>query len=486
MKKQLKIAFYLTALACVIGGCSKRNELIEEKKIQGNHKNLASAVDGLYDLLGYGYDVTGEYANSDAAKFSVINVSKLKTDYFDRVETDLSSRKYGEVLGGENAVSYLSKITNKVGASASIPEGEIPKTSPSDGKNLPIPLFKLSVNKSFESSDSFNSKYVYSSYNLFLKQKRLKINADVELLKQYLQPSFVVDIQSSTPQQIVANYGTHVLKDIILGAKLSIKYRAETNASDRTNASTTGLDINVFGIFGINTSQTTTTQQTSNNTNWKLVFETIGGEPSASLSGSATAGLAPSISTVAWENSSSEANAELIDFSENGLIPIWELIPDAVKAQAVKTYVMQYLLNNQVVITPDPVYVFYNNSFNHYTTADVNAVNGYANWTSQGIDFKAFSSPVNGAVPVYVFYNGPHFNHYTTANINAVNGYPSWTSQGISFYAYPTQKPGTVPIYVYYRTSGKNNHYTTSNPNLTSQFSGWTKMGVSFYAYPAN
>ncbi len=156
---KLKIMCLLCVITVAFSSC-KKNELEEGKGLKNSHNKLASAGDGEWDLLGYGYDVTGEYANSSASKFSVIDVVRLKADYFDRVEKDESSRKYGEIIGGENAATYLSNLTDKLGASASIPQGDIPKTTPSDGKNLPIPLFKLSVTNSFDNTDAWTSKYV--------------------------------------------------------------------------------------------------------------------------------------------------------------------------------------------------------------------------------------------------------------------------------------------------------------------------------------
>ncbi|WP_316826676.1 MAC/perforin domain-containing protein [Pedobacter miscanthi] len=466
---KLKIICLLCVLTAAFSSC-KKNELAEEKTLTNRHNMQASAGDGVWDLLGYGYDVTGEYANSSASKFSVIDVVKLKADYFDRVEKDEASRKYGEVIGGENAASYLSNLTDKLGASASVPQGDIPKTTPADGKNLPIPLFKLSVTSSFDNTNAWSSKYVYSSYSLKIQQKRVKINAEAELLRQYLQPAFISDVQNSSPQQIVAKFGTHVLKDIILGAKLSVHYRAETNTTDRKEASTSGIDVNVLGIFGINTSQTSSTQQTTNNTNWKLVYETIGGEPSASLSGSATAGSAPSVSTTAWENSSSLNNAELIDFTKDGLIPIWDLIADPVKSAAVKAYVIQYLIDGQAKLNIEvaSLYRYYNGTDHYYTTTSGN----YPSYHLEGTEGYLYKYQETGTVPLYQYYNGTD-HYYTTTN----GSYSGYQFQGIVGYIYINQFPGTVPLYRYYNNT--DHYYATASGN----YPGYHYEGIAGYLY---
>lgn len=67
------------------------------KKITGE-VGVNSASDGQNDLLGYGYDVTGEFASSSASRFVVVDIPRFKTDYRTRVEWDLSSRKTAVVV----------------------------------------------------------------------------------------------------------------------------------------------------------------------------------------------------------------------------------------------------------------------------------------------------------------------------------------------------------------------------------------------------
>ncbi|MDR6785980.1 hypothetical protein ABIE26_004550 [Pedobacter africanus] len=347
MNKQTKTACLILAFAAILSSC-KKNEALNGAEVVGKTTNSLSAGDGQNDLLGYGYDVTGEYANSSAAKYSVIDVVRLKADQPTRVEWDLSSKKYGEVIAGENAFTYLSSLTDKLGSSLTVKD-------PSDTSKKAI-FFKGSIENSFDNSNSFSSKHIYSGYAMKIQQKRVKMNATISMLKQYLTSSFIADVQSGSPQYIVSQYGTHILKDIILGAKLDIKFRAETSKSDRKDAATKGIEFNILGIFGFSTSSNSATQQVAENFSQRLRYEAIGGEPSASLSGNLTigGGTLPVISTTAWENSSSLLNAEMIDVAENGLIPIWELIDDPAKSAAVKTYVIQYIIDKQLKLTyPD-------------------------------------------------------------------------------------------------------------------------------------
>jgi len=332
-------------------GCTKNDAL--EKLKPNDVPTIMSARDGQNDLLGYGYDATGEYANSSSSKFSVINVTALKADQPLRVEWDLSKTQVGTLSAGENARSYLDKKSTKVKA------------------GVDIPLFKASVETSFGSTNSFSSKYIYSGFDLVIKQKRVKTSADIDLLKQYLQPTFAADIQNKTPEYIVSAYGTHVLLDIILGAKLEVMYQSESIASERTRASEIGIDVGLKKFFGMTAGLNYSYNEEEKNSNFydRLHYRTVGGDPSRNLIGEIPLGSAvPRVDISAWQSSSTEANAELIDFGENGLLPIYELISDPVKKEAVRSYVIQYLQNRAATLIPQKIYakITANNIVNHF------------------------------------------------------------------------------------------------------------------------
>jgi hypothetical protein len=477
MKKKMRSACLILALTAIFSGCKKSDKMTSPSVSSSKSTNL-HAGDGLNDLLGYGYDVSGKYASSSASKFFVIDVDRLKADYTNRVLWDQSSLKYGVVTSGEDAYSYTTELTKKLGLNLSIKD---PNAVVSDPKVPAIPFFKGSVEGSFSDTDFSSSKFVYSNYSLIIQQKRVKLNADNALLKQYLTSTFIEDVRNGTPQSIVANYGTHVLKDIILGAKLNITYQSETSKSDRKDAATKGLDFNVLGIFGLNTGSTSNTQKVTENINQRLSYEAIGGEPSASLFGTrAVDQLIPPIDTKAWENSSTIANAEMIDIAENGLIPIWELIDDAAKSEAVKDYVIQYLVERGVNLKPVAVHSYLNSiRTDHYYTTDYKA--DYGDWKYENISFYAFASQAPKSVPVYVYFNSKIVDHYYTTEYRP--DYGDWKYEKIGFYAYTTHAQGTVPVYGYMNNRAGDHYYTTT---YKSDYGDWKYEYISFYTPVSN
>lgn len=468
MKKNY-VLIILFAAASLAGSCSKEKLKSPEKDGKDTGSQIMSAGDGQNDLLGYGYNVTGEFGNSSAATYSVVDIAKLKSEQPTRVEWDLSKKQEGTLIAGENAKSYLSKITAKLTSTVGV-----------------LSLFKGTITASYTDSNAFSSKYIYSSYNLIIQQKRVKFNADNTLLQSYLTPSFISDVQNSSPQVIVSKYGTHVLSDIILGAKLQVLYQSETSKSDRATASAAGVDVSVKAIFSINTGYTYTSKDVNENTYQKLHYKTNGGDPSKSLIGDIAIGSTlPTVNISAWQNSSTVSNAELIDISENGLIPIYELIADPTKKAAVKTYVDQYLIDHQVQLSAyyeaTPLYRWRNLKNGDYIISDANELIGNSGWTREGMLGRIYkNSSKAGTIPLYRYLLKSGF-HFFTTNANEV-GAGQGTYEGVTGYVSAKNDQGTIPVYRYLNKSA--HLYTTNFNELGGGNNGWTYEGVAGYIIP--
>ncbi|TAG99837.1 MAG: hypothetical protein EAZ15_10480 [Sphingobacteriales bacterium] len=437
------------------------------------------AGDGKWDLLGFGYDVTGQYANESSSGFKIINVEKLKLQNSNYVLSSTISTTLDSASYGENAEVISTYISKKIKQTAGFKlfKGALD--------------FKTDNTYADSSRTKLSSNFVYASHNFTLKSRRLRMMSDINLLKNYLEPSFVTNLNNLSSQDIVRYYGTHILTDIILGAKLEILYKSETKSSDRNNAAKIGLSNSVKGLFdaSLGLQVNIDYSELKNNFNSSLKYRTIGGDLSKGLRGEVELGspALPKVNIGNWQSGVNAQNSVLIDISYDGLIPIYELVADPTKKAALKAYITKYLIDGQVYngYKTAPIYQFYYANQDHFTTSNPRAVDGYSGWRYDGVDFRAFSAPAPETVPVYTFLNIPLFNHFISTDINATWGYADWQPCGIDFYAYKTQVPGTIPIYLYY-SNKDTDHFTTSNPNIASQFIGWQKYGIAFYAYPAN
>lgn len=318
----------------ILWSCSKQKELkpiASEDQNPGKKLEVKSARDGQWDLLGFGYDVTGEYANSNSTTFPVIDIAKLNTVEPTRIITNLNTTRNSLSAYGESAQAYSYDISTKLKATAG------------------FSLFKGELTAAYSSSNSFNSKFIYGSYSIIIQQKEIKFNATPLLLQSYLTPTFAHDITVLSAQQIVDQYGAFVLTDVILGAKLEITYQSETTSSDRKSAASAGLDASVGSVFSTNINVNTNHTQSSSNFNQYLHYVTHGGDPTKGLVNTIELNSnTPKVDFTDWQNSTNFQNAELVDINSSGLVPIYQLIADVNKAAAVKTYVDQYLKAHQV------------------------------------------------------------------------------------------------------------------------------------------
>lgn len=442
------------------------NEVTPENPAAKTNNRISAAKfagDGIYDVLGHGFDAAGEYANANSAGFKVIDIDRFKAEQPGRlISENTNAQEYVEEYG-ENAESYSKMVSTKITATAG------------------IPLFKKTLSVAFNSAvtntNKFDAKYIYGSYNLTIKQKRIRFNSTVDALGDYLTPEFTQDLQTKSPQQIVNDYGTHVMLDIYTGAKMDILFQSETSNQNREHAARVGIKVGMKDIFDVDVTNDVNTSSSNQNFSKKLSYKTRGGDPSKGLMNDLNLDQNnPKISISAWQNSSTPSNSVLVDFGSNGLILIYDLVKDAVKKAQLKAYVDQYLIDNKVYLQHNtvPVYSYYSSKYNdhYYNTSNVTP-NYYVN---EGAVFNVLNYKAAGAVPVYGYYSSKYNDHYYNTSAVTPNYY---INEGVFFYAYTYQAPGTVPVYGFY--SGKyQDHYLSKSPATPNYY---VNEGIMFYAY---
>ncbi|WP_299286402.1 MAC/perforin domain-containing protein [uncultured Mucilaginibacter sp.] len=442
----------------------KTNDTIKDKI------KIFSAGDKYLDLLGYGYDITGEYANISSSRYKVIDVENLAKDEPARVNTQIGTSEYPEFHSGGNSETYSSDLSLQY------------------TESYGYKLFKGTFNASFNEKTSSSSKYAYASFSSITKQKAISFNATKELIKsKYLSQTFKSDVNTMSPQQLVSTYGTHVLSNIILGAKLDVFYRTQTNNSNRTEAVKAGIGLNgLYGLFNMTGNLDYTASSANSNFDQYLSYRTVGGDGTKGLIGNFVFDTeAPKVPiTIAdWKSSCTLDNATLIQIGTDGLIPLYDLIEDPGKSAAVKDYITQYLNANQVRTLGDvPVYC-YNNQYHggdHYFTTEnqPSLVNGW--FLNAGISFYAFSQPGPDKVPIYVYYSQGSSDHYWSMDNQPTVGNGYFQNSGIIFYAYSTPGPGRVPVYMYYSQNYYDHYLSTKNqPSIGDGTYG--NYGIAFY-----
>jgi hypothetical protein len=291
---------------------------------------------GPYGGLGYGYNVTGEYANANSSGLQVIDIVKFAADFPSRFYEERPHSAEYSTANVEDASAFSNLLSRKL---------DITKDKNLFGKTL-----ASNFSTTMTTNNKFDRKYIYASGITLIESNRFRVITTTDILKNYLTPEFLQSLDLKTPQQIVNDYGTHVMLDIYTGAKLDVFYQSETTNLDREHASNAGIQSAMRNIF--NTSFSLNDPSLANeNFNQRLSFKTIGGDPSKSLKGYLNLDQPnPKISISNWQSSVTNENSYLVDFGPQGLIYIYDLVSDPTKKAALKAYVDQYIIDNKVTL----------------------------------------------------------------------------------------------------------------------------------------
>jgi len=473
------------ALTSILSSC-KKDRFAEEKGLNNNHNSLAVAGDGKWDLLGYGYDITGDYlALESASKAPILDMVRFEKDYRNRINNPTTGTGDHQSYYGATAHEYVKDVNNKRKFATTVtgatktpsPEGKFPFTG------------SLTINNTNHNIYNFSSNYSYARYEAIKTLKKLQFTDDVglDLLMNYLTPEFLNNIANYNAEALVGMYGTHVLLDITLGGRMTFDFKGSAIKEVTTETKTRSVEGSLgFFVkkFGINFSTTLSTEEMTRYFNesrerqFGLKFR--GGSTSGrSVSFDSNGNTSENINIGAWEQSVNEFNCALVDIEK--AVPIYEFIADPIKKGQMKAAIEKYIMDRQISLLPTEVYEFYNPIKSKHAYSLNSQLNiDHPTYGLNGQPFKAYPVPYAGAVPVYQFLNRSNEDHVLTTNRNA--NWSGFTYDGIIFYAFTTRVSGSVPIYEFYNPSG--NHFYSTNINAAVSYPGWRMNGIQFYAYP--
>lgn len=114
-------------------------------------------------------------------------------------------------------------------------------------------------------------------------------------------------------------------------------------------------------------------------------------------------------------------------------------------------------------------------------------------WTYEGVAYRAFTTQVDGTIPLYRFWSPRLNGHFFTASIDERNAtianFPAstWTYEGVAYYVYPGDTPveGTVAVSRFWSPRNQHHFYTASVAEKNSVITGypasvWTYEGDTF------
>jgi hypothetical protein len=173
-------------------------------------------------VLGFGYDVTGRYADSqNGKKKPILNLSKLLEK--DRVVQDVNSvGGEFETIAGEDIKKYQDALSTKVSASAT---GGLEK----------VASFSAEVGTNFSTERASDVRYAFATSTICIAKAGYVIR-NRNGLDEFFTDDFKNDLTNKKCDEIIRIYGTHVMLGGILGARLDYHFSSQKKIHSRAGS----------------------------------------------------------------------------------------------------------------------------------------------------------------------------------------------------------------------------------------------------------
>ena len=468
MKK--RISLLSLCLGLFIAACTDSSGFEDLQNFSEKEVMPRAAGDGIYDVLGYGYDITSDYLGEASVRQPVLDVEAFIRDNKGRFDNPFIGTIEQKVTAGEDAWSFLQQTISNTNFSGSV--AAMGKSDTSKG------FFSGSITTGFKSDSkySYSSKYSFARAEVIKKQRQYLLYTNAETLSRYLSSNFIADLNKYSADEIVRMYGTHVLTKITVGGSYRAYYKSviveEANRTEKMKTVTAGAKYNMkkVGLDANGSWNTTTITETNKkNSNWECYIKALGGSTSGT-----TITLVPeqgptfTINLGAWTESVDDQHSRLFDVNWNATYPIYDLISDPIKKQEIKEAVFRYIDSKKIdVLDLHPLYQFAKGSSFHYNT-DLYSLG----WERQGVMCYVLLQKGNEDVtPLYQFEKKGEFHYHT--NVYSLG----WLNEGVRCYIYPSKiYDELIPLYQFEK-NGKF-HYNTNSYSL-----GWLNEGIVGYVF---
>ncbi|QIK54958.1 MAC/Perforin domain protein [Dysgonomonas sp. HDW5B] len=471
---------YLLLMLCIGFSSCMDNNVLEDQGNNLTNNSPRSSGDGLYDVLGYGYDVMGEYLHPLSVKNPVLDVQKYKTDFASRLIVGTPTWGKDQVFYGYNSIDYLLDITKETNAGLKL--------------TTPLKLFtgSISGNSYLKTEYSYSSKYSFASVDAIRNQKYIRINDEVSRLRNYLSKDFTEDLNRLTADRIVEKYGTHVITDFVIGGRYKLTFRSviqKTNdVTTKKNTVAAGLGATLAKIgFNLNADRTVTTNESLAKENQqKELYISFYGGSGTNMVYNLEKGIPTAVDIKSWENTVKINNANLNSLNWNETYPIYEFITDATKKAQIKAAVDKYIASKQInLLEITPLYRYnHEKRVDHFYTTYWAPTQGGGDWKYEKVECYILPKQVPGSVPLYEFMNNKVIDHFYSQS-KTLHPYmqKDWQlSSYIVGYVFPNQSTGTVPLYQYWSEKYQDHFYTLANEPVISGY--WNREGVMCHVFP--
>ena len=329
-----KLFLFMSWVMLILSSCADEDIIERNSPSFPQSVNTRSAGDGVYDILGYGYDITGPYLDTKSSRAIVFDTNKLlEKGLITPYKLEESRFRYSS---GKDVIDFTTNMSSSLQMST---------------PGILKVIGGASLNIAFGGNSHYNSDYSFAYCTQQYIDSRYRISeADINVLKTCLTKQFIERLSTYTPEQIVEEYGTHVLKDIYLGAKFEVYYMAKSTSSPKKESINAGLGASLFSLFKMDGKFQYDESLAITNKEQSLYYFTIGGDPAVGVQGSLNPENSPSIDIGKWMASVKSSTPKFIDVDNNSqsFIPIYELVTDPTKKQTLKAYIDNYIKSKEV------------------------------------------------------------------------------------------------------------------------------------------
>lgn len=329
-----KLFLFMSWVMLILSSCADEDIIERNSPSFPQSVNTRSAGDGVYDILGYGYDITGPYLDTKSSRAIVFDTNKLlEKGLITPYKLEESRFRYSS---GKDVIDFTTNMSSSLQMST---------------PGILKVIGGASLNIAFGGNSHYNSDYSFAYCTQQYIDSRYRISeADINVLKTCLTKQFIERLSTYTPEQIVEEYGTHVLKDIYLGAKFEVYYMAKSTSSSKKESINAGLGTSLFSLFKMDGKFQYDESLAITNKEQSLYYFTIGGDPAVGVQGSLNPENSPSIDIGKWMASVKSSTPKFIDVDNNSqsFIPIYELVTDPTKKQTLKAYIDNYIKSKEV------------------------------------------------------------------------------------------------------------------------------------------
>ena len=329
-----KLFLFMSWVMLILSGCADEDIIERNSPSFPQSVNTRSAGDGVYDILGYGSDITGPYLDTKSSRAIVFDTNKLlEKGLITPYKLEESRFRYSS---GKDVIDFTTNMSSSLQMST---------------PGILKVIGGASLNIAFGGNSHYNSDYSFAYCTQQYIDSRYRISeADINVLKTCLTKQFIERLSTYTPEQIVEEYGTHVLKDIYLGAKFEVYYMAKSTSSSKKESINAGLGASLFSLFKMDGKFQYDESLAITNKEQSLYYFTIGGDPAVGVQGSLNPENSPSIDIGKWMASVKSSTPKFIDVDNNSqsFIPIYELVTDPTKKQTLKAYIDNYIKSKEV------------------------------------------------------------------------------------------------------------------------------------------